>query len=124
MRIIGYVIRGVRLLAAPWRASSQSIWHLNVYHKGSVALFNVFEHFFGCFLSLLVPLVYIIISPFDHFVSCIRNTTLYPFMSSTCDLSFHCIIEAALRIKKEGGGAGKIFKRSGSALQYQSYADA
>ena len=45
MRIIGYVIRGVRLLAAPWRASSQSIWHLNVYHKGSVALFNVFEHF-------------------------------------------------------------------------------
>jgi len=57
VRIIGYVSRGVRLLAAPWRASSQSIWHLNVYHKGSVALFNVFEHFFGCFLSLLVPLV-------------------------------------------------------------------
>ena len=47
MRIIGYVIRGVRLLAAPWRASSQSVWHLNVYHKGSVAHFNVFEHFFG-----------------------------------------------------------------------------
>ena len=58
MRIIGYVIRGVRLLAAPWRASSQSIWHLNVYLKGSVALFNVFEHFFfGFCLSLLVPLV-------------------------------------------------------------------
>ena len=51
------MIRGVRLLAAPWRASSQSIWHLNVYHKESVALFNVFEHFFGGFLSLLVPLV-------------------------------------------------------------------
>ena len=43
MRIIGYVIRGVRLLAAPWRASSQSIWHLNVYHKGSVALFHYFN---------------------------------------------------------------------------------
>ena len=58
MKIIGFVRRGVRLLVAPWRASSQSIWHLNVYHKGSVALFfNVFEHFFGCFLSLLVPLV-------------------------------------------------------------------
>ena len=39
MKIIGYVSRGVRLLVAPWRASSQSIWHLNVYHKGSLALF-------------------------------------------------------------------------------------
>ena len=57
MRIIGYVIRGVRLLVAPWRASSQSIWHLNGYHKGSVALFQCFWNFFGCFLALLVPLV-------------------------------------------------------------------
>merc|ERR1712029_543293 len=48
LRIIGYVIRGVRLLAAPWRASSHSIWHLKVCHKGSVALFRVFlSHFFG-----------------------------------------------------------------------------
>ena len=46
MRIIGYVIRGVRLLAAPWRARGHSIWHLKVCHKGSVALFRVFEHFF------------------------------------------------------------------------------
>ena len=46
MRIIGYVSRGVRLLDAPWRASSQSIWHLNVYHKGSVALFHYFNVFF------------------------------------------------------------------------------
>ena len=48
---MGYVIRGVRLLAAPWRASSQSIWHLNVYrknvyHKGPVAHFNVFLNIF------------------------------------------------------------------------------
>ena len=57
MRIIGYVSRGVRLLVAPWRASSQSIWHLNVYHKGSVALFHCFKDFFCCFLSSLVPLV-------------------------------------------------------------------
>ena len=46
LRIIGYVIRGVRLLAAPWRARGHSIWHLKVCHKGSVALFGVFEHFF------------------------------------------------------------------------------
>ena len=47
LKIIGYVSRGVRLLVAPWRASSQSIWHLNVYHKRSLALFLDFIHFFG-----------------------------------------------------------------------------
>merc|ERR1712029_381090 len=57
LRILGYVIRGVRLLAAPWRASSHSIWHLKVCHKGSVALFRVFCYFFWVGLSLLVPLV-------------------------------------------------------------------
>ena len=55
MKIMVFVRRGVRLLVAPWRASSQSIWHLNVHHKRSLAHFLDFVHFYGSLT--LVPQV-------------------------------------------------------------------
>ena len=45
MKIIGYVSRGVRLLVAPWRASSQSIWHWKLVTKGLCTIFKVLMFF-------------------------------------------------------------------------------